>query len=424
MKISLFGKQFEIRMGRVVQSLPAPYDESGWTAYLTGKGYAVNATTALRVAVVIRCADVVAKTMASLGCHLYKESGDGKDRARAHPLYKMLRLLPNPQTTAYEFWHMYVFNLMLTKGAYAKIQRDQNGFIIGLWNLPTNRVYPNWNSLTNERYIDVVYHNGKGERLYEGQFMYTPGLRFQDEEVPEDFIKIAADVLGLSMALNGYAKDFFENGANLGGFVEYPSAINTEAFKKFNEDWQKARAGVENQHKWALLEGGFKLTKFDSNPEQAQALESRKFEIIEVCRIMGVTPHKVFELDRATFNNIEHLNIEYVQETIDPMAERLEQTIYKDLLTTNEQKKHYAKFNTNKLLKGDTKTRTEYYNSMRQNGVFSANDILDLEDRNLMSEEDGGDLRLVNGNMIPLTAAKNNLPKAMQKGAGKDAGNT
>lgn len=139
---------------------------------------------------------------------------------------------------------------------------------------------------------------------------------------------------------------------------------------------------------------------------------------------MGVTPHKVFELDRATFNNIEHLNIEYVQETIDPMAERLEQTIYKDALTTNEQKKHYAKFNTNKLLKGDTKTRTEYYSSMRQNGVFSANDILDLEDKNLMSEEEGGNLRLVNGNMIPLTVAKNNLPKAMQKGAGKDAGGT
>ncbi len=424
MKINLFGKEFEIRMGRVVESLPKPYDEDGWQAYLTGKGYAVNHSTALRVAVVIRCADVVAKTIASLGCHLYKEIGDGKDRARAHPLYRLMRMLPNSETTAYEFWHMYVFNLMMTKGAYAKIVRDQNGFIKELWNIPTNRVRMDRNNVTGERYIDVIYHDGKGERIYSGNFMYTPGLRFQDEEDPHDFIRIAADVLGISMALNGYAKDFFENGANLGGFVEYPSAINLEAFKKFKEDWQKAYSGVVNQHKWAVLEGGFKLTKFDSNPEEAQALESRKFAIIEVCRIMGVTPHKVFELDRATFNNIEHLNIEYVQETIDPMAERLEQTIYKDALTTNEQKKHYAKFNTNKLLKGDTKTRTEYYSSMRQNGVFSANDILDLEDKNLMSEEEGGNLRLVNGNMIPLTVAKNNLPKAMQKGAGKDAGGT
>lgn len=425
MKLRLFGKEIELRMGRAVQSLPRIYDDDAWTTFLAGKGYNVSHSTALRVAVVIRCADVVAKTMASLGCHLYKKINGGKKRAEEHPLYKLLRLLPNPEVTSYEFWHMYVFNLMLTKGAYAKIVRDPNGFIKEFWNIPTNRVFMNRNSQTGERYIDVTYHNGKGERLYPGSYMYTPGLRFQDEGDPHDFIKIAADVLGLTMALNGYAKDFFENGANLGGFVEYPTAINQEAFKRFRADWEKAYSGVVNQHKWALLEGGFKLTKFDSEPEKAQALESRKFEIIEVCRIMGVPPHKVFELDRATFNNIEQINIEYVQETIDPMAERLEQTVYKDLLTSSEQKKHYAKFNSNKLLKGDTKTRTEYYNTMRQNGVFSANDILDLEDRNLMSEEEGGNLRLVNGNMIPLTAAKNNLPKAMQKGGAKNGqGNT
>jgi HK97 family phage portal protein len=424
LKISLLGRKFDINLGRIIQSLPKPYDEDAWHAYLVGKGYAVNHSTALRVAVVIRCADVVAKTMASLGCHLYKEIGDGKERAKAHPLYKMLRMMPNQETTAYEFWHMYVFNLMLTKGAYAKIVRDQNGFIRELWNIPTNHVFPDRNSVTGERYIDVVYSsrsyqgvkNVTGERIYAPNFMYTPGLRFQDEDDPHDFIKIAADVLGLSMALSGYAKDFFENGANLGGFVEYPNAINEEAFNRFRADWEKTYAGVVNQHKWALLEGGFKLTKFDSDPEKAQALESRKFEIIEVCRIMGVPPHKVFELDRATFNNIEQINIEYVQETIDPMAERLEQTIYKDLLTSNEQKKHYAKFNANKLLKGDTQARTNYYNTMRQNGVLNADEIRDLEDMNKLPEGKGGDAYLVNGNMISLANAVNNLPKSMQKG--------
>lgn len=423
MKLRLFGREIEIR--RLVQSLPALYDDENWRAFLTGKGYNVSHSTALKVAVVIRCADLVSKTMASLGCHLYRNIGEGKKRDEAHPLYKILRLLPNPETTAYEFWHMYVFNLMLTKGGYAKIVRDQNGFIKEIWNIPTGRVNPGRNTVTGERYIDVIYSETSyqgagglaGERIYPEGYMYTPGLRFQDENDPHDFIKIAADVLGLTMALHGYAKDFFENGANLGGFVEYPNAINQEAFKRFREDWEKAYSGVVNQHKWALLEGGFKLTKFDSEPEKAQALESRKFAILEVCRILGVPPHKAFDLDRATFNNIEQINIEYTQETIDPMAERLEQTIYKDLLTTAlERRKNFAKFNTNKLLKGDTAARTSYYNAMRQGGVFSANDILDLEDRNLITEEDGGNIRLVNGNMIPLTAAKGNLTKAMQKG--------
>lgn len=416
----LFEKLIEPR--KIVQSLPRPYDDEAWTSYIQGKGYAVTPSTAMKTAVVIRCADVVAKTIASLGCHLYKKTDKEKMRAETHGLYKILRMLPNDETTSYEFWHMYVFNLMLTKGAYAKIERDQNGFVKALYNIPTCKARMNRNTITNERYVEVFISEGRHEILYEGNFMFTPGLRFEDGEEPEDFIKIASDVLGLTMALNGYAKDYFESGSNLGGFVEYPGSINDIAFKKFKEEWQQAYSGVVNQHKWALLEGGFKLTKFENKPEEAQALESRKFQIAEVCRIMGVTPHKVFDLDRATFNNIEHLNIEYVQETIDPMTERIEQSIYKDCLSLSEQKKYYAKFNTNKLLKGDTATRTTYYNSMRQNGVFTTNDILDLEDRNLISEEQGGDLRLVNGNLIPLTTAKNNMPKAMQKGAGNNAG--
>lgn len=420
MKICLFGKEIEIK-NQITQSLPKLQDDSAWSNYLNGKGYNVSATTALKVAVVIRCVDVVAKTMASLGCYLQKETDQGKTKAQNHPLYKMLRMLPNPKTTSYEFWHMYIVNLMLSWGAFAKIERDQNGFIKGLWNIPTCRVFKNWNTVSAENYIDVTYSNGKYERLYEGEYMYTPGFRFQDEKDPEDAIKIASDVLGLTMALNGYAKDFFENGSNLGGFIEYPTSVQAEAFSKFKEDWQKTYAGVMNQHKWAILEGGFKVNKMDSNPTDAQALESRKMQIEEVCRIWGVPPHKVFMLDRMTFNNVEQINIEYVQECLNPMAERLEQTIYKDLLNSKEQNKLSANFSTNKLLKGDTATRTTYYNSMRQNGVMSSNDIRDLEEMNRISAEDGGDEYLVNGNMISLRNAKDNLPKSLQKGGSNNA---
>lgn len=426
MKFSLFGKTFEIRaLGQ--QSLPALSNDAAWQAYLTGQGYKVSHSTAIKVAVVLRCADVVAKTMASLGCHLFKDSDTGKTRAKSNPLYRLLRYLPNPETTAYEFWHMYVFNLMLTKGAYAKIVRDQNGFIKELWNIPTCHVVMDRNPVTGERYIDVFYNNNNAklplsERIYGGNFMYTPGLRYQNEDMPEDFITIAADVLGLTMDLNNYAKDYFENGSNLGGFIEYPNAVNEAAFKRFKDDWAKTYSGVMNQHKWAILEGGFKATPMSSNPEQSQALESRKFEVIEVCRIMGVTPHKVFSLEGVNYNSIEQLNIEYWQETIDPMDERITSTIYKDLLSALEQKKHFAKFNTNKLLKGDTKTRTEYYTAMRQNAIFHANNILELEDMPLISEEDGGNELLINGNMIPLKYARENKPKSMQaKGAAPNA---
>ena len=419
MKIPFISKFFQPK-NAVVQSLPKIYDDDAWTSYLQGKGYAVNSVTSLKVAVVLRCVDLVAKTMASLGCHLLKDSTHGKEKATNHNLYKILRMLPNQRTTAYDFWHMYITNLMLSWGAFAKIVRDRNGFIIGLENISTSWVTQTWNSISSEFYIDISYPTGKVERLYEGQYMYTPGFRFRNDREPENILTIASDVLGLTMSLNNYAKDFFENGSNMGGFIEYPQSINAEAFSRFRDEWSKAYSGVMNQHKWALLEGGFKLTKMESNPTDAQALESRKMQIEEVCRIWGVPPHKVFLLDRMTFNNVEQINIEYVQECLNPMAERLEQTIYKDLLTSKEQNKYSVNFNVNKLLKGDTSARTAYYNSMRQNGVMNANEIRELEEMNRIPEEKGGNEYYLNGNMITMENAKLNLPKsAQQKGVEK-----
>jgi HK97 family phage portal protein len=415
LELKLFGKTiFEVKNS--TSYIPKLYDDPAWQKYLQGNGYSVSRDTALKIAVVIRCVDVVAKSMASLGCHLFKDTTIGKERAKNHRLYNLLRNMPNPETTAYEFWHMYIFNLMLTDGAYAKIVRDQNGFIQQVWNIPSSHVRRDRDKRTGERFIDVSMLDCKIERLYEGQFMYTPGVRFSDCDDPEDFIRIAREVLGLTMNLNNFAKDYFENGSNPGGFIEYPNSIDDGAFAKFKDDWAKTYSGVTSQHKWAILEGGFKINKMESNPEQAQALESRKFQVIEVCRIMGVTPHKVFSLEGVNYNSIEQLNIEYVQETIDPMDERICQTIYKDLLSTKEQKEYFARFNVNKLLKGDTKARTDYYNSMRQNGVLSTNDIRDLEDMNRLTDDQGGNEYLVNGNMISLANAKGNLPKSMQKG--------
>lgn len=398
--------------------MPVLRDDSGWKAYLNGKGYAVNALAALKVAAVIRCVDVVAKTMASLPLNLYKTIDGGREKVTKHPIYPLLHRLPNPETTAYEFWHMYIFNLMLTKGAFAKISRDRNGYIKALWNIPTACAEIKRNTVNNERYINVWLDNGLTETLREGEFMFTPGLRFSDVTNPEDPVKIASDVLGLTMALNGFAKDFFENGANIGGIVELPegSSLSDPAFDRFQKSWDEAYVGVTKFHKTAVLEGGAKYNKVDVKLDEAQALESRKFAIIEICRMFGVPPHKVFDLERATFSNIEQQNIEYVQESISPMSVRLEQTIHKDLLTKVERSLYFAKFNINALLRGDMATRKDFYTAMRQNGIYNANEIRALEDDNAIPADQGGDAYLVNGNMISLKNAEGNLPKSMQKG--------
>ena len=426
MKLTIFGKEFSLFENS--SSMPSHIQrDDAWAGYLRGAGYTVTPSTAIKIAVVLRCADVVAKTMASLGCNLTKETTLGKEKAISHPLYPLLLRQPNSETTAYEFWHMYIFNLMLTSGAYAKIVRDKNGFVKEIWNIPTRNVTLRRNTETQERYIDVIYNYESaqgvmGERLYENDFMYTPGLRYQNEESPEDFIVIASEVLGLTKDLNSYAKDYFENGSNMGGFLTYPTSINKAAFDEFKSSWDATYKGVMNQHRWAFLEGGFDIKKMDSNPEQAQALESRKFAVIEVCRILGIPPHKVFESTGYTYASMEQSNIEYVQETISPMDVRLCQTISKDLLSDRDKKAgYYAKFNITALLRGDTASRTAYYNSMRQNGVLSANDIRYMEEMNPITT-DGGDDYFINGNMLPLTAAKANLPKSAQQQKGGNTG--
>jgi len=413
-KLRLFGRTIEIRNNATV-SLPSVYDDSAWLSYLLGKGHPVNATTAVKVAAVIRCVDVVAKTMASLPLHLYRQTPEGKTKATDHPAYKLLWRIPNPETTAYEFWHMYVFNLMLTRGAYAKIVRDPCGYVRELWNVPTAVVTPGRNTVNGERYISVDLGGGNSEILRSGDFMFTPGLRFGSASTPEDPVAVASEVLGLTLALNSYAKDFFENGSNLGGLVYYPTALSDQAYQRFKESWQSTYAGILNQHKIGFLEDGAKFEAMGRNPNDAQALESRKFEVTEICRLFGVPPHKVFDLDRATFSNIEQQNIEYVQESVTPMAVRLEQTIYKDLLTAREQETHYAKFAVNGLLRGDMAGRTAYYNSARQNGWMCANEIRELEDMDRIPAEQGGDIYAVNGNLIPLTAVPQNLPKGATK---------
>ena len=415
MELKIFGKVITIK--NQIQPFPKTGDDTGWQNYLAGKGYTVNSETALKVSAVFRCVDVIAKTMASLPLHLFEETQRGKERARNHPLYRILYVLPNKDTTAYHFWHMYLVNLLLTTGAFAKIERNRAGTITGLRNIPTCRVSSVFvNRINGERYIYVTDDEGHIETLRDGDFMYTPSLRFSSDKDPNDPISMASEVLGLTMDLNGYAKTAFEEGINPGGFLEYPNHLSDEAYERMKSDFTENYAGVQKNHRWILLEEGAKASPFSRDLEKSQALESRKFAVVEVCRMFGVPPHLVYDLERATFSNIEQQSIEFVQNCVTPMAVQLEQTIYKDLLTQSEQKKYFAKFNVNALMRGDTAARTAYYNSARQNGWMNGDEIRELEDMNRMPDEIGS-LYTVNGNMIPLSAVPQNLPKGAAKGA-------
>lgn len=413
MKIKLFGRTVEIRAGTT--SMPAVQSDSAWSGYLAGRGYAVSAETALQISAVFRCVDIISKTIAALPLHMFRNTDKGKEKATRHRLYNMVYALPNLQTTAFEFWQMFVANLLLTRGAFAKIERDNAGRIKALWNIPTANVSGiHTNEVNGERYIGVTHSNGI-EKLREGEFLYVPGFLFSDRHNANDPMTIAAEVLGLTATVSGYAKQAV-NGVNPGGFIEVPSQLSEQAYTRLKDDFEKNYKGAQNAGKFLFLEEGAKAAMFQRDLEKMQVLESRKYAVTEVCRIFGVPAHLAMDMEHATFSNIEQQSGEYVRDCINPLSVRLEQAMYRDLLTEAERIAYFFKFNTNALLRGDTAARQAYYSTMRQTGVYSANDVRSLEDMDLIPDELGGNDLHVNGNMITLANARQNIPKGAQKG--------
>lgn len=400
------------------KALPGLADDTGWQTMLSGSEV-MDSMTALKIGAVFRCVDLLSKTMASLPLHMFSSAdGQRKDKAREHPLYNLVYVLPNEYTTAYDFWQMFVANLLLTRGGFAKIERNGSGRVAALWNIPTANVSGVNETDSGQRYIDVTLSDGRGERLMAGEYLYVPNFRFASDADPHDPIRLASKILGMTSDLNTLSGSAFKTGVNPGGFLEAPAALSDKAYQRLTEDFQRKYAGVQNAGRFIVLEEGVKPTMVDRDLEKTQALESRKFAVSEICRIFGVPPHLCMDLEHATFTNIEQQSAEFVRDAINPLSVRIEQAMFRDLLTPRERRTYFFKFNTNGLLRGDTAARTAYYNSARQNGWMSADEIRALEDMNPLPEGAGGGLYTVNGNMISLANVPLNIPRGAQKGAG------
>ncbi|WP_099333232.1 phage portal protein, partial [Actinomyces minihominis] len=239
-------------------------------------------------------------------------------------------------------------------------------------------------------------------RLAASEVLHIPGLGF-DGLVGYSPIAMAKNAIGMAQACEDYGASFFANGAAPGGVLEHPGTIKDPT--RVRESWQATFGGAKNGNKIAVLEEGMKYTPISMSPEQAQFLETRKFQMGEIARIFRVPPHMIGDLDKSSFSNIEQQSLEFVKYTLDPWVIRFEQAITAKLLTEAERRSVYVKFNLEGLLRGDYASRMNGYAVARQNGWMSANDIRELENLDRIDEAEGGDLYLVNGNMLPLNLA-------------------
>lgn len=383
----------------------------GWP-YLAGRsaaGKRVNAFTAMQTTAVYACVRILAESIAGLPLHVYAYRGDGKERVPEHPLYFLLHDAPNPEMTSFVFRETAMIHLLLWGNSYSQILRDGMGRVIGLYPLLPDRM-----SVDRDAHGELVYTytpcddrnpqtaGGRQVKLRRQDVLHIPGLGF-DGLVGYSPIAMARNAVGMTLACEEYGSSFFANGARPGGVLEHPGVLKDPT--KLRESWQAVYGGPANTGKVVVLEEGVKYTPITIPPEEAQFLETRKFQIDEIARLYRVPPHMIGDLEKSSFNNIEQQSLEFFKYTLNPWVVRWEQSLQKALLTPAEQKKFFVKFNVDGLLRGDYQSRMAGYAVGRQNGWLSANDIREMENMNPIPEEEGGNLYLINGNLTKLRDA-------------------
>ena len=397
------------------QARDKPVDKAADAGYSflfgrTTSGKPVNERTAMQTTAVYACVRILAEAVASLPLHVYEYQDDGgKKLVHDHPLYYLLHDEPNPEMTSFVFRETLMSHLLIWGNAYAQIIRDGAGRVLGLYPLLPDKMDVQRNDRGN---IYYVYSRNSDEnpmfkeygdiRLKAEDVLHIPGLGF-DGLIGYSPIAMAKNAVGMTLACEEYGASFFANGANPGGVLEHPGVLKDPS--KVRESWNSVYRGVNNAHKIAVLEEGMKYQQIGIPPEEAQFLETRKFQINEIARLYRIPPHMVGDLDKSSFSNIEQQSLEFVKYTLDPWVIRWEQSLQRSLLLPGEKGKYFIKLNVDGLLRGDYQSRMNGYAVGRQNGWFSANDIREMENMNPIPDEQGGNLYLINGAMTKLEDA-------------------
>jgi len=370
----------------------------------TASGSVVNERTALEMAPVMACVRLLSETIAALPRHVYvRGEGGSKQQAHTHPLYPLLHDAPNPEMTSYEFFRSAMANILLYGNFYAEIVR--NGLMEVMQLVPLNSSSEHMKKKRSAGEIVYIYTDDDG--------VERPPYNRRDILHLRDFgmdgllgisrVAMAKDVIGLALAAQRHGADFYANGAAPGGAILFDGTMTNQ--EDFQKKWDKKFKGRGNRGKLAILENGMKYQQIGSDPDKAQLIETRKFQIAEISRIFNVPLHMMGDLEKSSFSNIEQQSLEFCKYTITPWLVMFEQGMNLALLSSDERKTHFVKFNMEGLLRGDYESRMRGYAIALGRGIYSVNEVRGLEDKNPIPAGEGGDLHTVNGNVCKLGEA-------------------
>ena len=375
-----FSTLFRARVGKYESATLA--DDLGIYGRTISGSY-INESSALGLSTVYACTSKIASTIATLGLEVMVQDNNDVLPANAHPSYDLIRHMPNSYQTAYEFWETIVSHAVLAGVGYAIIERDNRGYGTAMHIVANN---------------DVDVKTVSGQRVY--------SVRYYGVVMPENMLEICnmhrkspialhRENLGLARSAQEFGSEYFGSGGQMTGILSSDQPLKKEQVDVIQDSWNKAntRGGTK------LLPFGFRYSRVSITPDEAQFIETRKFQSEEICRIFSVPPALVQLESQTTYNNVEQQNLMFARHTITPWAKRIEQEIDRKLLQSHERPQIYSKFSLDDLYRGDMQARASFYTQMLNNGVFQINEVRKKEGMNPVA---GGDVTLVQVNQIAL----------------------
>lgn len=390
-------------------------------------GAQVTPETAQQVSAFYCGQTIIGNVVATTPIHVYRRRPDeGRDEARDHPAWRLLQRQPNPEMTPYRFRRYLQRSVLLWGNGYAEIERDGAGRPVALWPIPPSRVKVGRSLDTGELLYEITNDPGVASTLRVPAKIYlAPEDVFHVRHDPPDgvvgvsLVYLMAETLGITLAAEHYGARFFANNAQPSLLLKHPAQLKPDAAQRLRESWRKVYGG-DSVGGVAVVEEGMEVERLSMPHQEAQFLETRSFQVVDIARFMNLPPHKLKDLSRATFSNIEEQSIEAVMDCYLPWFAEWEQECDAKLLAESERDTMYCEYVTTALMRGNIAGRYEAYAKARNNGWLSADEIRALE--NLNPLPDGlGKTYLVASTMLAAEQVKRNAELAMESPTPIDA---